>query len=122
MVGPFTMSTADLSTATIGADDSDPLGTLTGTPGESKRDTYKSTPAPVSAGYYQMVSPNNPLNATINGASGPFDADIYQASATTLYWIEIDTTSVFLGPIEQQGSLTGMPAAKESVAKSPTKK
>ena len=113
MVGPFTMSAGDLTTAAIGADDSDPLGTLTGTAGESKGDSYSSAPAPVSAGYYQMVSPNNPLKETINGSSGPFDADIYQASATMLYWIEIDKLGVFLGSIEQQGPLTGMPAAKK---------
>jgi hypothetical protein len=29
-----------------------------------------------------------------------------------LYWIETDKDGVFLGPIEQQESLTGLPAAR----------
>jgi hypothetical protein len=41
------------------------------------------------------------------------DSDIYQASATTLYWLEIDSNGVFLGPIVAQGSLTGVPLARK---------
>ena len=35
---------------------------------------------------------------------------MYQASATELFWLEYDNNSVFVGPIEAQGSLTGVPA------------
>jgi hypothetical protein len=45
------------------------------------------------------------------------NADIYQASGTTLYWLGTDSMAVFLGPIEQQGDLTGIPAVKKPAAK-----
>ena len=119
MVGPFTMVSGGLlSTATIGADVSDPFGTLNGTAAESTGDTFSSTPLAVSPGYFSMsTASSNPLAATINSVSQPFQADIYQASATTLYWLNWDTTSVFLGPIETQGSFTGAPFSKKPAAK-----
>jgi len=43
--------------------------------------------------------PNNPLAASIDHSAVNFDADIYQASAMTLYWINTDPDSVFLGSI-----------------------
>ncbi|HEV2467752.1 MAG TPA: hypothetical protein VGS78_01055 [Candidatus Sulfotelmatobacter sp.] len=115
MVGPFTMASGGaLSTASIGADDSDPLGTISGV--ESTGDTYGSTPLPVAAGYFTMLGSNgtpNPLNATIDGLSGSFDADIFQASATMLYWINVDATdtSVFLGTLQAQSSVAKARAA-----------
>ncbi len=124
MVGPFTMTAGLLSTATIGADDSDPFGTWDGTPAVSSGDIFTSTPLPVVPGYFSMSSANipaNPIEATINVAvtagPGTLDADIYQASGTTLYWLEFDNNGVFLGPIEQQGSLTGVPAVKKPAVK-----
>jgi hypothetical protein len=114
MVGPFTMTSGLLSTATIGADDSDPFDTISGL--ESIGDIFTSTPLAVSAGYYSMSESNttpNPLDATIGGLSGSLDADIYQASATQLFWIQTDSWGVYLGPIEQQGSLTGVPGLKK---------
>jgi len=115
MVGPFTMvSGGALSTASIGADDSDPFGTISGV--QSTGDVYGSTPLPVAAGYFTMQDTNgtpNPLNATIGGLSGYFDVDIFQASATTLYWINIDTYdySVWLGTLQAQGSFAKARAA-----------
>jgi len=50
------------------------------------------------------------LTSTIGSASPSFDVIMYQASASTLFWIEYDENSVFFGPIEAQGSLTGIPA------------
>jgi hypothetical protein len=110
-----------LGTMTAGAalsltgDASDPFGLWTGTPAESTGDTFTSTPLSVGTGIYSMSAPNsNPLEATID-ASAPFalNVDIYQASATTLYWLEFDNDAVFLGPIEKQGSsLSGIPGAK----------
>jgi hypothetical protein len=116
MVGPFTMTSGFFSTAAIGADDSDPLGTWTGTPEETTGDTFASTPQPVIPGYLSMSDGNptpNGLQATIGGEEFDLSVDIYQASATTLYWLEFDDDAVFLGPIEQQGSLTGVPALKK---------
>jgi hypothetical protein len=122
MVGPFTMVSGGLlSTQTIGADDSDPFGTWDGTPAESTGDSFSSTPLAVSPGYFSMSQANttpNALAATIGGTGPlPFDADIYQASATTLYWLEFDLNGMFLGPIEAQGSFSGAPFAKRSTVK-----
>ncbi|MGB8832025.1 MAG: hypothetical protein WCC95_07745 [Candidatus Sulfotelmatobacter sp.] len=128
MVGPFTMTAGVLSTATIGADTSDPIDTLTGM--QTSGDIYTATPLAVSAGYFSMSATNttpNPLTATFNtGATPPpsltFNVDIYQASGTTLYWIDWDTDSVFLGPIEQQSTATPFPASKKHTAKAQAKR
>jgi hypothetical protein len=132
MVGPFSMTatTGPLSTATIGADDSDPFGTWDGTPAESTGDTFTSTPLWVSAGFYSMSalnSPANPIEATINvavtGGPGTLDVDMYQASGFTLYWIEsIDINGVYLGSLQVQPSagLTGVPGLKRP-GKTPAK-
>jgi hypothetical protein len=96
--------------------DSDPFGTWTGTPAESTGDIFTTTPLSVSPGIYSMWTGNttaNPIEATINLVQFGMDADIYQASGTTLYWLEFDNDGVFLGPIVAQGSLTGIPAAKK---------
>jgi hypothetical protein len=125
MVGPFTVTAGVLSTASIGADTSDPLATLTGA--ESIGDIYTSTPLSVSAGYFSMSSANstaNPLVGTLNAAATTqnFNVDIYQASATTLYWIDWDTDSVFLGPIEAQSTATAFPASKKHAARAQAKR
>ena len=125
MVGPFTMTAGVLSTASIGADDSDPLNTITGL--ETVGDVYTSTPLAVSAGYYSMSSANttpNPLNATLNSGATtlPFNVDIYQASGTTLYWLNWDDESVFLGPIEAQPTGTAFPASKKPAARTQAKR
>lgn len=108
MVGPFTMASGGaLSTASIGADDSDPLDTISGV--ESIGDTYDATPVPVSAGYFSTGT--NGLTGTIDGLSGSFNVDLFQASATTLYWINVDTSSVFLGTLQAQSSVAKARAA-----------
>jgi hypothetical protein len=62
------------------------------------------------------------LAATLSGAgTQDFSVAIYQASGTQLYWIEEDGDGGFLGPLEQQGSLTGMPAARKPAAKTQPK-
>jgi hypothetical protein len=125
MVGPFSVTAGLLSTASIGADTSDPLGTITGA--ESTADIYTSTPLPVSAGYFSMSAANttpNPLVGTLNAAAVTqnFNVDIFQASATTLYWIDWDTESVFLGPIEAQSTATAFPASRRHAAKAQAKR
>jgi hypothetical protein len=130
MVGPFTMVSGGLlstvnTSSTTGAYDSDPFGTWTGTPAESMDDTFTSTPASIATGVYDMSSlnsPNNQLEATINGSGpGGLDVDIYQASGTQLYWLNFDTNSLFLGPFEAQNLSGGVPAARKSSGKSQTK-
>jgi hypothetical protein len=103
-------------------DASDPIGTWDQIPAESTGDTFTSTPQPDTSnlGRYSMQSTNptpNPLATTINTSEFDLNVDIYQASGTTLYWIETDSMAVFLGPIEQQGSLAGIPAVKKPAAK-----
>ena len=128
MVGPFSMTAGVLSTASIGADTSDPLGTLTDA--ESTGDIYTSTPTAVSPGYFTMVAAvppatgGNPLVGTLNTAAVTqnFNVDIYQASATTLYWIDWDSESVFLGPIEAQSTATAFPASKKRAARAQAKR
>src|SRR5258708_35260365 len=127
MVGPFTMASGGaLATASIGADDSDPFGTISGL--ESTGDTYRSTPLPVAAGYFTMLDINgkpNPLNATIGGLSGFFDVDIFQASATTLYWINVAPTDtpVFLSLLQAQSSVAKVRAAHRPATRiQPTRK
>jgi hypothetical protein len=54
-----------------------------------------------------------PMSITAGtGASVPFSLVIYQASADQLLWIDVDSTSTFLGSLQQQGSLSGLPAIK----------
>jgi len=123
MIAPMSMSGGTLSTVT--AYDSDPIGTLTGTPGESVTDMFSSAPLPdpVNIGLYSMSEFNttpNQLNGTINLAVGFFDVDIYQASGSQLYWLNWGGssggpgTSLFLGSLEAQGSLTGLPLKRAS--------
>jgi hypothetical protein len=66
----------------------------------------------------------NPLSATINGTVGSLDVIMYQASGGQLFWLNYDNTklSVFVGPVEQQGSLTGMPLAKRAAARTKKKR
>jgi hypothetical protein len=94
---------------------SDPFSSLGAGATTETGATFTSTPLPdpINAGRLSMLSTNspaNPLAATIGGASGDFDAIIYQASASQLFWLEYDDNSVFVGPIEVQGTLTGVPA------------
>jgi len=78
-----------------------------------------ATPDGVTAGRYTI-----PLLISVPGATAfTENAVIYQASGGQLIWVGVDaTTDLFLGPIEQQGSLTGLPAAKKAVAKTTKKK
>ena len=118
-VSQGTMTAGVLS---LTGDASDPIGTWYDTPAESTGDTFTSTPQPDTnnLGRYSMQSTNttpNPLATTINSLEFDLNVDIYQASGTTLYWLGTDSLAVFLGPIEQQGDLTGIPAVKKPAAK-----
>jgi hypothetical protein len=101
---------------------SDPFVTLSAAK-TSSADTFSSAPLAdaINPGRYSMVSTNttpNPLAATVNGVSLDFDVAVYQASGEQLFWINVinfnaANSSVFLGPVEQQGSLAGLPAASK---------
>ena len=106
---------------------SDPFSTL-GTPDiTSSGDTFSGTPLAdtTNAGRYSMLSTNstpNPLAATIDGLTGSFDLVMYQASGGALFWLEFDPGGVFFGPLQQQGSLTAVPATKRVVVKNMKKR
>jgi len=108
---------------------SDPFLTW-GTPDvTSSGDTFAGTPLPdpTNIGRYSMLSTNvpaNSLDATIDGGVGTYDLIVYQASGGQLFWMEWDNTdfSGFTGPIEQQGSLAGLPATKKPAPKKPAAK
>jgi hypothetical protein len=108
---------------------SDPFVTVSAAK-TSSGDTFSSTPLAdaINPGRYSMVSTNttpNPLAATVNGVSLNFDVAVYQASGEQLFWINVinfnaASTTVFLGPLERQGSLAGLPAATQPTAKTQT--
>jgi len=84
-----------------------------------------------------LADPNNPGRYTLlpgYGTTNPlvltFDYDvaprtlamvIYRASGGQLFWPEDEPNGVLLGPLEQQGSLTGIPAAITPAAKTQMK-
>jgi hypothetical protein len=89
------------------------------TPGIYSAVPFSGTASPDSgnAGRYTI-----PLTVTAGGASVPFQVVIYQASGGQLFWLDEDTTvtypndqigtDLFSGSLQQQGSLTGLPAAR----------
>jgi hypothetical protein len=63
-------------------------------------------------GRYTMSSLNptpNPLRMTVAPTIVLFDMAIYQANGGQLFWLNVDPGSVFLGSLQQQGSLSGLP-------------
>ncbi|MGB6251093.1 MAG: hypothetical protein WCC78_20215 [Terriglobales bacterium] len=128
VVAQGSVTAASSNALSFTGDVSDPFNTLGfATAGEYTGATLTGTPAAdeVNVGRYSLLSANeNPLGATVNGESGFFDTTIYQASAGQLFWLNVvgveeEDAGVFLGPLEQQGSLTGIPAVQKSMAKSP---
>ena len=96
---------------------SDPFDNLGGSTTNSGV-TFAGTPLAdsLNPGRYSMFSTNvppNPLKVTISRAITPFDVVIYQASGGELFWLDEDPNSqfLFLGTLQQQGSLSGIPAA-----------
>jgi hypothetical protein len=76
---------------------------------------FDGTPLPDTdnIGRYTLFDTNptpNPLNLLIGGLLTPFDVVVYQASGGQLFWLNEDPLSVFVGSLQQQGSLTGLPA------------
>jgi hypothetical protein len=98
---------------------SDPFFSL-GTPdATSSGDTFAGTPTPDTkyAGRYTLLTRKESIATVIDGTTGPnFDMVIYQASSDQLFWLDYDTNliTVSLGPVEQQGSLSGLPGASKA--------
>jgi len=64
-------------------------------------------------GRYTLSSSNptpNPLRMTVAPTIVLFDTVVYQANGGQLFWLNVDPDSVFLGSLQQQGSLSGLPA------------
>jgi hypothetical protein len=78
-----------------------------------------------TTGRYTMFTAN-PAGAfalTVpEGEPLPLQVVIYQASGTQLFWLDEDDFSLSLGTIEQQGSLTAVPATRRPLRKSIRKK
>jgi hypothetical protein len=94
---------------------SDPFLTL-GANAVNSQISFSGTPLPDAAnvGRYTMFSTDptpNPFNVTINSVTLPFNVVLYQASGGQLFWLDEDAISVFLGTLQQQDSLIGLPAA-----------
>jgi len=88
---------------------------------------YSATPLAdaneASTGRYTMTTDNeNPLVITVGESEFGDDVVLYQASGGYLFWLQVDDFASFLGPLEQQGSLTGLPAVQKAMAKSPQQK
>jgi hypothetical protein len=81
---------------------------------DTARFTGTATPDPVNAGRYTMT-----LGVTAAADPLNFTTVIYQASGGQLIWLDenADGESVFLGPVQQQGSLASLPAVKKAPAR-----
>jgi len=106
----------------------DPFETLTSAGTLSTGDTFTTIPqvdtVNLGSGRYTMLEankPENPLDCILNFGSGVFtnfETVMYQASGSQLFWYQRATeplrpAQLFLGPLEQQGSLDGIPAARK---------
>jgi hypothetical protein len=100
---------------------SDPFLTLSGASATNTGAKFSGTPLADTSnvGLYTMLSTNatpNPFRIKIKTTTSPLDVVLYQASGGQLFWIDEGTSSVFLGSLQQQGALTGLPAAKTAAA------
>jgi len=90
---------------------SDPFFAFGGNPtGSGVKFQGVATPDGANAGRYTIR-----VGITVPDETPVYvDTVIYQASGDQLFWLDEDPNgeSVFLGPIEQQGTLTGLPALK----------
>lgn len=97
---------------------SDPFLTLSGATATNTGVGFSGSPQadPSNVGRYTLFSTNstpNPLHIKIKTQVTSFDVAIYQASGGQLFWIDEGASSVFLGSLEKQGSLTGLPKARK---------
>ena len=98
---------------------SDPFAFFSASPANYSGVPFAGTATPdgTNAGRYTI-----PLNITaVAGSPVDFQVVIYQAGGGQLFWIDEDNLSLFLGPLEQQGSLTRTPRGKKSRGEKQTK-
>jgi hypothetical protein len=91
--------------------------------------TFSGTPLadPSNPGRYTLSATNTTPNPLVMTPTAPapvvdFTVAIYQGNGGLLFWVDEDVESLFLGTLQQQGSLTGLPAAKKPVAASKSTK
>jgi hypothetical protein len=96
---------------------SDPFAFFSASPANSGV-PFAGTATQTNAGRYTI-----PLAiSVVSGSPVDFSVVIYQASGGQLFWLDEDSSDLFFGPLEQQGSLTGLPAARKAGAKSKPKR
>jgi len=79
------------------------LASSTTTQADTFIDTFIGTPLPDTnhPGRSTMLAANttpNPLTVTITPKTFNYDVVVYQASGGQLFWLDVDTSDVFLGP------------------------
>ena len=84
--------------------------------------TYSGTAVPSGdfpGRYTILLDSEDPFTVNFDDSSQQFTVVLYQASGGQLVWMEGDNFSLFGGPLQQQGSLSGIPqpAAKKGAAK-----
>jgi hypothetical protein len=114
------LANAEMTTGTLKATGllSDPFLTLGETSATNSDVRYGSIPLadPNNAGRYTMLTtnaPTNPLKVSVKGiAAEKLNVVIYQASGNQLFWLDEDSSDVFFGTLQQQGTFTTVPFAK----------
>ncbi len=101
---------------------SDPFFIFNATPPDgTDTATFSGTAAAdhLSPGRYTIT-----LGMALTGDDPAYGTVIYQASGDQLFWLDMDENgdSVFLGPLQQQGSLAGLPTAQKPGAKTKSKR
>jgi len=86
---------------------------------DTARFSGTAVPDPVNAGRYTIST----FGIAVAADPVNFNTIIYQASGGQLFWLDEDESdeSVFLGALEQQGSLNALPAAQRTAAKARSK-
>ena len=95
---------------------SDPGGFFNSATPEETAAVVAATATPDGTNVGRFTIPALAVTVT-GGTEVDLSAVIYQASGGQLFWLGEDATDVFLGPIEVQGSLTGIPGTGASAAK-----
>ncbi len=131
ILGQGTMTPGNPSSLSLTGLVSDPFGILLSThdPLETSGVSFQSAPDTDGShpGRYTMLGANNPSNLlsmtnTTPAIDHDFNVVVYQASGSQLFWLDVDNNgsnfdAVFLGPLQQQGSLTGIPLIRSGSGK-----
>jgi hypothetical protein len=117
-VGAGSVTSLSLSGTGLLTDPFNALGAQPTDSGVTFSGTFLADPS--NPGRYTLSSSNstpNPLQVTIGGVTSSFDVAAYQASGGLVLWLNEDPNTVFLGSLQQQGSLSGIPAARSALGK-----